>query len=530
MKTTRLIPWPLLLILPLLFNGCGNGEGSGAEELQLNEKGYFEATGINYLVFDYYYSGPFGDEKNSGIQIIHHGIRTATNGDVRLEPTPEQWDAIPEFDEKKVDREEGFIEASLGYPSYGFGYRVRTEPSGDKLRISVILEEPLPDALEGKAGFNLEFLPAAYFSKTFTMDGKNGVIPLYPGGPVEKPAGVGEVRPLPLVTGKELVLAPGDPEKEIAVKSLTGDLSLYDGRNVAQNGWFVLRSLIPAGETGNVIQWEIDAHTIPGWERPPVISHSQVGYHPGQQKRAVIELDNSSKTDMKARLYKISPDEGYRVVLETTPALWGDYLRYTYVIFDFSRITGDGIYCLEYGETRTRPFLIGKDVYRDAWQPTLDIFFPVQMDHMFVNEAYRVWHGAAHLDDARQARWTIRISTCMPRVPPPTLLSNRVNISRDSTGAGGSTRGTMISGPLRRSPLCWAWCGYGKNSDWKGTRLRWTGKGAMWIFMCLTVSRISFNRSNMEPSSCLPSMKRWDMPSPGSSPPPSPSIPTWATG
>ena len=25
------------------------------------------------------------------------------------------------------------------------------------------------------------------------------------------------------------------------------------------------------------------------------------------------------------------------------------------------------------------------------------------MDHMFVNEAYRVWHGAAHLDDARQA-------------------------------------------------------------------------------------------------------------------------------
>ncbi|MFO7932569.1 MAG: glycoside hydrolase family 9 protein [Bacteroidales bacterium] len=403
MEINRLIKWPILLVVPLLFTGCGNGEGSGAEELQLNEKGYFEATGINYLVFDYYYSGPFGDEKNSGIQIIHHGIRTATNGDVRLEPTPEQWDAIPEFDEKKVDREEGFIEASLGYPSYRFGYRIRTESSGEKLLVSVILEEPLPEALEGKAGFNLEFLPSAYFSKTYTMDGKNGVFPLYPGGPMEKPAGVGEFRPLPLATGKELVLTPGDPEKEIAVKSLTGDLSLYDGRNMAQNGWFVLRSLIPAGETGNVVQWEIDAHTIPGWERPPVISHSQAGYHPGQQKRAVIELDNSSKTDMKARLYKISPEDGYRVVLEATPALWGDYLRYTYVIFDFSRITGDGIYCLEYGETRTRPFLIGKDVYRNAWQPTLDIFFPVQMDHMFVNEAYRVWHGAAHLDDARQA-------------------------------------------------------------------------------------------------------------------------------
>ncbi|HTV18630.1 MAG TPA: glycoside hydrolase family 9 protein, partial [Polyangiaceae bacterium] len=32
-----------------------------------------------------------------------------------------------------------------------------------------------------------------------------------------------------------------------------------------------------------------------------------------------------------------------------------------------------------------------------------DVFFPVQMDHVLVNEAYRVWHGASHLDDARQA-------------------------------------------------------------------------------------------------------------------------------
>ena len=37
------------------------------------------------------------------------------------------------------------------------------------------------------------------------------------------------------------------------------------------------------------------------------------------------------------------------------------------------------------------------------WEPTLDIFFPVQMDHMLINEAYRVWHGASHLDDALQA-------------------------------------------------------------------------------------------------------------------------------
>ncbi|MBS1565724.1 MAG: glycoside hydrolase family 9 protein, partial [Bacteroidetes bacterium] len=41
--------------------------------------------------------------------------------------------------------------------------------------------------------------------------------------------------------------------------------------------------------------------------------------------------------------------------------------------------------------------------YADTWHPTLDVWFPVQMDHMQVNEAYRVWHGAPFLDDALQA-------------------------------------------------------------------------------------------------------------------------------
>jgi endoglucanase len=42
-------------------------------------------------------------------------------------------------------------------------------------------------------------------------------------------------------------------------------------------------------------------------------------------------------------------------------------------------------------------------VYNNIWHPTLDVWFPVQMDHMQVNEAYRIWHGAPFLDDALQA-------------------------------------------------------------------------------------------------------------------------------
>ena len=40
--------------------------------------------GINVLVFSNNFNGGFNDEKNSGIEIIHHGVRTIQGGAVRL--------------------------------------------------------------------------------------------------------------------------------------------------------------------------------------------------------------------------------------------------------------------------------------------------------------------------------------------------------------------------------------------------------------------------------------------------------------
>ena len=87
--------------------------------LSLNDSSYFEKPGLNILVFSNFY-GIFGDEKHSGVEIIQHGVRTATNGDVRLSPTPEQWDPIPQLEERKVDKEKNFIETYLTYPDYNF--------------------------------------------------------------------------------------------------------------------------------------------------------------------------------------------------------------------------------------------------------------------------------------------------------------------------------------------------------------------------------------------------------------------------
>jgi len=388
----------VLIIFTLTFIGCSREKNS----FHINKLDYFEKRGLNVLVFSNWYNGLFDDSKISGIEIIHHEVRTATNGDVRLGPTPGQWDPIPEFINRKIDRKNNAVEAFLKYPAYNFQYSVKVVIHKDGLLLSVNIDKPLPVELEGKAGFNLEFLPSAYFEKAYLIDGISGTFPLYPGGPMEMDNS-GVVQPKSIAKGKTLVLAPEDPERCIKISTVENDLSVFDGRNKAQNGWYVVRSLIPTGKTGKVIEWYIEGTTIPGWIRKPVIAHSQVGYHPGQMKVAVIELDTNDTQIKSASVYRITENGTLISKFEGKTKAWGKYLRYNYLEFDFSTVTDSGLYIIEYGKNRTLPFRIARDVYENAWQPALDVYFPVQMDHMFVNEAYRVWHGASHLDDALQA-------------------------------------------------------------------------------------------------------------------------------
>jgi len=387
----------IFLALSLLYIPLASAE---SEPFRISENEYFDARGVNVLVFSNWYNGLFDDSKISGIELIHHGVRTATNGDVRLNATPEQWDAIPAFVDRTVDREKGTIQANLRYEKYDFDFSVHAEAVGDAISISVYLPEPLPAELDEKAGFNLEFLPAAYFEKSFIMDAETGVFPLYPSGPKEQND---RVQPTPLAVGHRLVLAPDDPEQTVIVHSPDTELKVYDGRNKAQNGWFVVRSLLPSGQSGKVLEWTLSAHSVEGWLRKPVIAHSQVGYHPDQDKIAVIELDPNDETEKEARLYRVNSNGEFEQTLKTMPAQWGRFKRYNYRTFDFSEITGEGVYFIQYGDQKTAPFRIAKDVYENTWHPTLDVYFPVQMDHVTVNEAYRVWHGASHLDDALQA-------------------------------------------------------------------------------------------------------------------------------
>jgi hypothetical protein len=391
-----------------------------AAELKLNDLEYFEGRGVNVMVFSNQYNGLFFDEKTAGIEVIHHGVRTVTGGGIRLQNTPEQWDLVPEVAERKVDKTNNTIEVLLKYQMFDFLSKIVVKPYKDGVLISVFLDRPLPDFLVGKAGLNLEFLPSAYFEKTYLIDGKPGVFPLYPYSnsrvlPVKDKVpqfegfstfddrGRGEfIAPEPLAKGKSLILAPEDPERLIKIFS-DSNLMLFDGRILAQNGWYVVRSLLPANKTGKVLEWYLEINSISDWIRRPVIGFSQVGYHPQQQKVAIIELDPNDKPLSEASVYKVTAEGKKEKVFSASLTEWGRYMRYNYVKFDFSAVKDTGLYVIQYGNQFTNAFPIHSAVYSDIWHPTLDVWFPVQMDHMKVNEGYRVWHGVPYLDDALQA-------------------------------------------------------------------------------------------------------------------------------
>jgi hypothetical protein len=401
----------------LLTATIGRAQG----DLRLNDLEYFERQGVNVLVFSNSFNGGFNDEKNSGIEIIHHGVRTVQGGAVRLNNTPEQWDLVPKMTSRKVDKEKQSIEVSLRYDDYDFDSRVQVTAKGKAVEIAVFLDKPVPEKLAGEAGFNIEFLPSQYWLKTFLMDGRLNRFPRYATSQTitrpnsEKPRqfkgfktyddrGTNRfVDPLPLETGHSLTVATDDPSRMIRISSEDSELKLYDGRMLAQNGWFVLRSVLPKGRTGKVITWTVEPHAIPNWIREPNIGFSQVGYIPEQPKVAVIELDKSDKPLQTASLLRIKEDGTREVAYKGAIKTWGPYFKYNYVKFDFSEVREPGVYCIQYGDTKTNDFLIDEHVYDKITDATTDVWVPIHMNHMYVTEGYRTWHGEPFKEGYLQA-------------------------------------------------------------------------------------------------------------------------------
>ena len=389
------------------------------DPLVLNDKGYFERQGVNFLVFSNAFTGGFNDEKNAGIEIIHHGVRTVQGGAVRLSKTPEQWDLVPQST-RRVNQANNSIEVTMRFNDYNFASRVVATAKGNAVELSLYLDEPLPESVVGKAGFNLEFIPSQYWGKTYIVDGRINRFPRYAVSKTEVLPNEEKARqykgfrtyddrdtgkfvdPLPLESGKSFVIAPDAPERMIKITSDV-DMELFDGRIVAQNGWYTLRTQLPANKTGKVMTWIVEPNAVPGWIREPNIGYSQVGYVPDQPKVAVIELDKNDKPLETAELWKINEDGNETLAYTGKAQEWGDFYKYNYVRFDFSKVKEPGIYYIKYGDHKAGNFIINDSVYDQITDATSDVWLPIHMNHMTVNEAYRIWHGEPFKEGYMQA-------------------------------------------------------------------------------------------------------------------------------
>ncbi|TFG42515.1 MAG: glycoside hydrolase, partial [Bacteroidia bacterium] len=381
----------------------------------LNKLEYFERGGVNVMAFqDIYPEGHQG-----GVAVIMHGKRLATNGDIRLDETPGQWQPIPRQLERKVDAAGNAITVRLAYPDpainrKGFNpveypdlnltYTVKIRPQGESIVVTVDLDNPVPKEFIGKVGFNMELFPGVLFGSTWFMDKQTGIFPRQANGPAFADSQGEIVAAQPMASGKRLVVAPENDLLRMSIESRTGDLQLLDGRYVHNNGWFVVRSVIAEGASKNAVEWIITPNVVSGWKSAPVIHVSQIGYHPDQEKVAIIEVDKSETKTADPVLVRIGENGKNTLLNAGEHNSWGPFLRYNYLKFDFSSVKDEGLYFIKYGNEQSQPFRIASDVFkRNVWQPTLEYFLPVQMCHMRVNEKYRVWHGLCHMDDALMA-------------------------------------------------------------------------------------------------------------------------------
>ena len=410
-----------------------------------SETGYFQNKGVDVMAFSDFY--PEGHQ--SSVAVIMHGNRVATNGDVKFEQTPGQWQPVPKLDKRELDNENNTVIATLSYPDrsrhlrgfnpmiypdFEFSYTVTTKGDGPSIVVTVDLEKPVPEKYLGKMCFNMELFPGDLFGKPWIMDGKQGIFPEQPNGPVVPiktnyphmgdygSDGITNVSSLtgdnkkgynpyiaddligePYAVGKRFTVRPDDPYSRFTIESKGAELKLYDGRLNHNNGWFTVCCEIPAGTTANAIKWVITPNVVDEWIYPPVIQTSQVGYHTKQRKAAVIELEKRDARREKAVLYKVT-EHGPEEIFSADCAEWGRFLRYDYLIFDFTHIEDEGLYMIRYGASESSVFRVAEDIYdRGVWQPVLEYFLPVQMCHMRVNDKYRVWHDLCHEDDARMA-------------------------------------------------------------------------------------------------------------------------------
>ena len=376
--------------LPVLAAAVVALSTSAAARIELKPEGHFEAPGFAFLVYhNDYFMG-----KRGGLEAFLHGRRIIDAGEVIAVSRAGMvfGHAAKETGARVVDEGQKIAVVPEAVKELGLSWKLVCRTDGDSVILAVSLDSPVDRSRVASVALRFEIFTGEYAGKTYRSGETFGTF-----------AGryMGKAR---LVSGsREILVAPEDPLRAFTVSSEDAALELVDGRGMGEPTGFVVTAALPSGSDARTFSLRLTPRIDPSWRRDPVIQVSQVGYHPDQRKRAVLELD-SRTTDVQAmELVAVDKDGATRTVRSGVPTRWGHLFDYEYYTFDFSDVREPGLYVLRYDRMTAGPFAVRADVFGEAWRPTLDVFLPVQMCHVEVRQGELVWHGACHLDDALQA-------------------------------------------------------------------------------------------------------------------------------
>ena len=130
------------------------GSGNFMEIVGTGNNSYLSTVGsnaFNVLMYNNTFSGVFGDQHMGGIELSLNGMRIATNGDLHMLPTPEQWDATPapSRGNRVHDEETGTITIPMtfnGSPDGTLKYDLVAKSIDGGVCMEMILRSPMPAA------------------------------------------------------------------------------------------------------------------------------------------------------------------------------------------------------------------------------------------------------------------------------------------------------------------------------------------------------------------------------------------------
>src|SRR5207342_3540812 len=111
-----------IVVCLLLALTSGPGLFAADFAMKVTDKNYLDTQGFSVFLYDSTYHPVFVDQKNTALEMILHGQRIATNGDVRLMPTPEQWDLVATLKGREADKANNRLTASLSFPTFDVRY------------------------------------------------------------------------------------------------------------------------------------------------------------------------------------------------------------------------------------------------------------------------------------------------------------------------------------------------------------------------------------------------------------------------